>query len=64
LPPEQAAYDPRPPITNPATQGSGQAVSGLSRNSATPSGHGTSRIPEFSYADPTFFALNLGALTA
>lgn len=64
LPPEQAAYDPRPTAFPQTAQGDGQVGAGLSRNAASPSGHGASRIPEFSYADPTFFALNLGALTA
>lgn len=62
LPAEKAAYDPRTP-TVPSLQGEGKmAAANPDRNVASPSGHGAARIPEFSYADPTFFALNLGAL--
>lgn len=61
--PEKAVYDPRPKAA-PTEKPEGQMVGARSSNAAMPAGHGAARIPEFSYADPTFFALNLGALSA
>lgn len=61
--PESAAYSAAPRAPASAQQG-GSDTTARSSVQATPAGHGTARIPEFSWNDPTFFALNLGALTS
>jgi len=61
LPPEKAAYEPSADVTTPQVTSEPVASRSPVRG-ATPAGHGASRIPEFSYADPTFFAMNLGAI--
>lgn len=63
LPAETAAYSPKQAPAAAKSESSQKAqVPGV--DVATPAGHGVSRIPEFSYGDPTFFALNLGALAS
>lgn len=61
---EAAAYNPKSASSMVAKDDTSAGASAPSTNTATPSGHGTTRIPEFSYGDPTFFALNLGALSS
>lgn len=60
--PEKAAYS--PVAANTTAMKEEKVTNARSGVQATPAGHGTARVPEFSWNDPSFFALNLGALVA
>lgn len=64
LSPEAAAYNPIPSAKVMSNTGSSKKGDVPGMQAASPSGHGTARIPEFSFGDPTFFALNIGALAS
>lgn len=64
LSPEAAAYSSTPSAKVMSDTGSSKKGDVPGMQAASPSGHGTARIPEFSFGDPTFFALNLGALAS